>query len=344
MKINTVILFISSVMCTATAFSQQYTFEAGHPSLKAFLLPNVPPQPKDNQLTEARIELGKQLFFDPRLSAKGNMSCATCHNPSLGWSDGKSTAIGHDGKILDRASPTIINTAFNSIQMWDGRKKSLEDQAIGPMEASVEMSTDIPKMLDFLRNNKGYQTLFDNAYKGQGINKSSLTRAIASFERTVVSNNSPFDRWVKGDKNAMSKKQIEGFRLFADADKGNCLACHSGANFTDNGFHNLGLASFAKANPDLGRYKKIPLGLMKGAFKTPTIRDISFSAPYFHDGSAKTLAEVVDHYIKGGEVKTNLSPNMKPLTLDKQERSALIEFLQALNSPQQVVSFPVLPL
>ncbi len=333
------------LLCTGlkTASLNEVVFKPGHPSLKQWLLPDVPPQPEDNLLTEDRIALGKALFFDPRLSLKGNMSCATCHNPSLGWSDGLPTSVGHDGKPLRRASPTVINTAFNSIQMWDGRKKTLEDQAIGPMESDEEMATDIEKMFEFLSNNKGYQEMFDKAYPGEELGRSTLTRAIASFERTIISNQSPFDRWVKGDKNAMSEQAVAGLKLFMDKDKGNCAACHRGANFTDNGFHNLGLKSFGESKPDMGRFSERPLRLMKGAFKTPTLRDVSRTAPYFHDGSAKDLAAVVDHYAVGGVVTNNLSPNMKALDLNQQERAAIVAFMEALTSPMQAMNMPELP-
>ncbi|WP_299981726.1 cytochrome c peroxidase [uncultured Pseudoteredinibacter sp.] len=333
------------LFCTGlkTAKLDEVVYMPGHPSLQQWLLPDVPPQPEDNRLNDDRIALGKALFFDPRLSQKGNMSCATCHNPSLGWSDGLPTSVGHDGKPLGRASPTVINTAFNSIQMWDGRKKTLEDQAIGPMESGDEMATDIEKMFSFLRSSKGYQAMFEKAYPGEEIGRSTLTRAIASFERTVISNQSPFDRWVKGDKQAMSAAAINGFKLFMDRDKGNCAACHSGANFTDNGFHNLGLASFADNEPDLGRFSERPLRLMKGAFKTPTLRDVSRTAPYFHDGSAPDLAAVVDHYALGGVVTSNLSPNMKALTLSAQEKADIVTFMEALTSPMPAISMPELP-
>jgi cytochrome c peroxidase len=324
------------------AEEKTYVFKAGDPSLKEWLLPDVPPHPKDNKPTEVRVELGKKLFFDPRLSGDGNMSCATCHNPMLGWSDALPTAKGVKSKVLGRATPTITNTAYNSIQMWDGRKKSLEDQAMGPMEATVEMNMDTAKLFAWLQSNEEYTPLFEKAYPGMGINADSVSKAIASYERTVVSNNSPFDRWVKGDKKAMSKQQVNGFKLFVG--KANCAACHSAPNFTDDGFHNLGLASWGNENPDVGRYAQRPLRLMKGAFKTPTLRDIARTAPYFHDGSASDLEAVVDHYAKGGVVKTNLSPNMTEVKLSKQDKADLVAFMKALTSPYKAVSLPELPL
>jgi len=316
-------------------------FKPGHASLKKFLLPAQVPHPADNAPNAARVALGQTLFFDPRLSGDGNMSCATCHNPGLGWSDGQGTARGVKSSVLGRASPTVINTAYNSIQMWDGRKASLEDQAMGPMQANVEMNMDIPKLFQWLGGNEGYKKMFDKAYPGQGINEGTVSKAIASFERTAISRNSPFDKWVKGDAKAMTAQQVKGFEVFAG--KGNCMACHSGANFTDNGFHNLGLASWGAAEPDMGRYAIKPVNAMKGAFKTPTLRDIARTAPYFHDGSAQTLMDVVEHYDTGGTVKTNLSPNMKPLNLTQDEKLALVAFMEALTSPYKPVKVPALP-
>ena len=323
--------------------SQAITLEAGHPSLQKWKLPATPPHPEDNAPTPQRVELGKKLFFDPRLSGDGNMSCATCHSPLLGWSDGLPTAKGVKSMVLDRASPTVINTGFNSLQMWDGRKASLEAQAMGPMEATVEMNMDTQKLFTWLNANAGYRALFNQAYPGKPIDADSLSKAIASFERTVVSNSSPFDQWVAGKADALTPDQVKGFAVFIDPKKGSCSSCHSGPNFTDNSFHNLGLASFGKENPDMGRYAQKPVASMKGAFKTPTVREAANTAPYFHDGSAKTLEDLVELYVKGGVVTSNLSRNMKPLTLSKDEVGQLVSFMNALSSPAKPFVLPLLP-
>lgn len=324
--------------------AQGYVYEAGHESLKKWLLPEHPPFQKDNFPSSDRVALGKKLFFDPRISGDGTMSCASCHNPLLGWSDGLPTGAGFKGKVLGRASPTIINSAYNFLQMWDGRAKNLEEQATGPLEADVEMNADLTEVVAFLKSNEGYSALFTRAYKGEGINKVTLSKAIASFERTVVSRNSRFDQWVRGDLKAMSKQEIDGFKFFTDSNKGNCEVCHGAPNFTDNGFHNIGLKQFATSSSDAGRHALRPLNLMKGAFKTPTLRDINLTAPYFHDGSAKDLHAVMAHYELGGEVKTNLSPSMKPLKLSKKERKAIIAFLNTLTTNHEEFTLPALPL
>ncbi len=322
---------------------QVITLEAGHASLQKWKLAATPPHPEDNAPTPARVELGKKLFFDPRLSGDGNMSCASCHSPLFGWSDALGTGKGFKSMVLDRASPTVFNTAYNTIQMWDGRKKSLEDQAMGPMEAAAEMNMDTARLFGFLNGNAGYKAAFAAAYPGEPVDAGTLSKAIASFERTVVSNSSPFDAWVAGDGNALTADQQKGFAIFIDPKKGNCAACHSGPNFTDNGFHNLGLASWGKENPDVGRYAQRPVASMKGAFKTPTVREAARTAPYFHDGSARTLEELVDFYAKGGVVKTNRSPSMKELNLSAEEKGQLVAFLNALSSPQKPVTLPELP-
>ena len=341
--VSVILLSLASLFSSYSfANEKKYVYKAGHSSLQEWLLPDAVPYPKGNKPNKARIELGKSLFFDPRLSGDGNMSCATCHNPALGWSDGQSTAKGVKSKVLGRASPTVLNTAFNSIQMWDGRKKSLEDQAMGPMEATVEMNMDTKKLFKWLNSNSGYKKLFAKAYSGEKIAAGTVSKAIATYERTAISTNSPFDRWVKGDSKAMSSQQVRGFKLFTG--KAKCAACHSAPNFTDDGFHNIGLASWGDKNPDVGRYSQRPLKLMKGAFKTPTLRDIERTAPYFHDGASKTLAEVVNHYSKGGVVKTNLSPNMRKIDLTKKEENDVVEFMKALTSPYKSVGIPELPL
>jgi cytochrome c peroxidase len=297
------------------------------------------PAPSDNQPTVARIELGRALFFDPRLSAKGVMSCATCHNPSLGWTDGRPTAVGHDMKILGRATPTIVNAAFNPLQMWDGRKVSLEAQALGPFESQDEQNLALADLEIRVRAIPGYVAMFERAYPGEAVTRDTIAKAIASFERTVVSDGAAFDRWRAGDQNAMSASARRGFELFNG--KANCALCHQGFNFTDNGFHNIGLKEAGEA--DLGRFAHRPIKALKGAFKTPTLRDISLTSPYMHNGAYTTLDEVVDHYARGGDVKDNLSPNMKPLDLSDAEKRDLVEFMRSLTSAPQVVTVPNLP-
>jgi cytochrome c peroxidase len=305
-----------------------------------WLRPDHAPAPADNLPNSARVELGQLLFFDPRLSRKANMSCASCHNPALGWSDGLPTATGFEMKTLARATPTILNTAFNPIQMWDGRKSTLEDQALGPIAADGEMNMPLPEMVTRLKSIHGYAQKFEAAYPGQGISEVTVARAIASFERTVLSTESPFDRWRRGDESAVSDSAKRGFALFTG--KANCAVCHSGYNFTDNGFHNIGLKGDGAAY-DVGRYAQKPLKAMRGAFKTPTLRDIALTAPYMRNGAYATLMEVVEHYDRGGDDKENLSLNIAPLHLSGDEKADLVAFMESLTGAPRLVNVPLLP-
>jgi len=328
-----VVTVVLAVLLTAVG-----TAQAEPQPKESYLRPDTVPAPADNKVTPERVELGRALFFDPRLSGSNWISCATCHNPALGWSDGLPTAIGHGMKVLGRATPTILNTAYQRKQMWDGRFRSLEEQALGPIQAPGEMAGgDIKEVAAEIQSIPGYVAMFDKAYPGAGINKDTIAKAIASYERTVVSTEAPFDRWIKGDKNAISASAKRGFDLFEG--KANCNACHMGFDFMDDGFHNIGL----KGNQDVGRFAKLPLPLMKGAFKTPTLRDVTLTAPYMHNGMYRTLEEVVAHYNRGGDVKANLDPNMKPLNLSKREQADIVEFLETLTGPAMQVSVPRLP-
>lgn len=346
--IATIAVTLAAILVPRAAAAHEDVIEVAVKRLRPadfreWLLPPQPPHPPGNKPTPARVALGKKLFFDPRVSRDGNMSCASCHSPMFGWSDGLATSRGFEGQLLERASPTIVNAAYNTIQMWDGRKKDLEEQAMGPLESAPEMNTDVERFFKWMNANAGYKAAFAQAYPGEEIGPATFRKAVASYERTIISRNSPFDRWVAGEKKAMNPQQLRGMVVFMEPKMGNCAACHAAPNFTDNGFHNLGLASYGKEKPDLGRYEQKRVPVNKGAFKTPTLRDVELTAPYFHDGSAATLAEVVEFYDKGGEVRTNLSSNIKPLHLTQRSKEDLVAFLKALTSPQPRVTFPDLP-
>lgn len=331
-------------LAAAASAAEGYVLQAGHPSLSAWRLPERPPSPDDNKWSEQKAELGKKLFFDARLSGTGQVTCASCHLPERGWEDGLPTAVRFGGKVMPVAAPTLVNVGYNTIFMWDGRMPSLEKQAFAGQgkPADINSMSNVEPEVVIARLNavRGYRTAFEQTFPGEGLTRETVAKAIASFERTIVSNDSPFDRWVRGDASAMSEQQVRGFGVFVG--KGNCASCHAAANFADNGFHNIGLKSYALADHQPGRFKERPIKLMDGAFKTPTLRDIALRAPYFHDGSAKTLMEVVEHYDRGGDVKTNLSPEMHPLQLSRQEKDDLVQFLFALSSPHKPFVYPVL--
>ena len=317
------------------------TADAAAKKVDPYLRPIPVPHPADNVPTADRVELGKMLFFDPRLSGSEWISCATCHNPALSWSDGLPTMIGNAMAKGHRSTPTILNTAYNQTQYWDGRAKTLEEQALGPIQAPGEMNQDLAVLATRLGEIEGYRQMFDKAYPNEGITDKTIAKAIASFERTVVSTEAPFDRWRKGDKNAISVAAQRGFKLFEG--KANCTACHQGFNFADDGFHNIGLPHQEHDVEDMGRFAHRKVKVNKGAFKTPTLRDVEMTAPYMHNGAYPTLDEVVEHYNKGGVNLENLDPNMKPLNLNSQEKSDIVAFMKSLTGKAMVVTVPRLP-
>ncbi len=297
------------------------------------------PQPEGNAITEAKVELGKMLFFDPRLSLSNKMSCATCHDPEMGYGDGLPLLRGDNGQYGERHTPGIVNLAWSAPLMWDGRAETLEDQALGPIVSGVEMRQDIETLLNELKE-AGYDPYFEKAFgPGTGVTPEYLGMSIATFERTLVSHNSPFDRCMTGDRGAMSPAQIRGKALFET--KGRCIDCHNGPNFTDGSFHNIGVDTL-----DLGRFKHLPLPSQKYAFKTPGLRDVAEGAPYLHNGTAATLREVVELYNEGGRPETRDLPNLaiEPLGLTDAEIDDLVAFMQALTGEgPRSVTMPTLP-
>ncbi|RDH81379.1 MAG: hypothetical protein DIZ80_14925 [endosymbiont of Galathealinum brachiosum] len=339
-QVSSLILYLKEIR-QSSSFESVISKSNNNLYFQKWLIKKPPIAPENNKWNKARASLGKMLFFDKHLSRDLTISCASCHNPELGWSDGLSKSVGINGVVLKRSSPVITNAAYNYLQMWDGRIKSLENQALAPLDSHAEMHTDFLVAIDYLKNDSNYRDAFKKAYPDENITRETIAKALASFERTVVSNDSPFDQWIRGDGNAMSRQQIRGFKLFIDPAKGNCEICHSAPNFVDDGFHNIGLKSNAEGN-DLGRYAIRKVKVLKSAFKTPTLRDIELSAPYFHDGSASTLMDVVEHYNRGGDVKEGLDPNMLPLALSQQEKEDLVEFLKALTTRYKVFVLPEL--
>ena len=283
--------------------------------------------PADNPYTPEKAELGRLLYFDPRLSADGSVSCASCHAPNYAFTDALpvSTGIGRQKGL--RNAPTIINGAYNTVQFWDGRAATLEDQAVIPLANPIEMGSSREAVVKTLKSIPGYQVLFAKAFGGGDLTIDQVAKAIATFERTVLSGNSPYDRYQAGNKKAMTPPQVRGLKVFQ---KAKCDKCHKDSIFSDNAFHNLG-AGIDKPDPDLGRFAITRDPKDWGAFKTPTLRDIAETPPYLHDGSLKTLREVVDFYDKGGTLNKNLDKDIKPLKLTSEQRSDLVEFLRALT-------------
>ena len=278
--------------------------------------------PKDNVPTTEKIELGKQLYFDKRLSSDNTISCASCHDPAKGFSNAEQFATGVGGKKGGRNSPTVLNTAYNKFQFWDGRAGSLEEQALGPIQNPIEMNMKLEDVVKKLNGIKGYKDQFQKVF-GTDVTSEGIALAIASYERTVLSGNAPYDLFQAGDQKALSESAQRGLKLFKS--KAACASCHSGPNFTDNGFHNIGLKD---NNKDAGRKAVSKLEGDTGTFKTPTLREIAKTAPYMHDGSMKTLEEVMKHYNQGGIDNPYLDEEIFPLKLTDEEVKDLITFLK----------------
>ena len=265
------------------------------------------------------------------------MNCATCHNPSFGWEGPSKTAIGAQGTRLGRQAPTILNVAWVHRFFWDGRAETAEAQASGPMEAPVEMNMPITEAVRRLDAIPDYKSWFAAVFPDQGVTPETIVQAIATFERTVVASYAPFDAWVDGEELAIPENAKRGFQLFVG--KGKCAQCHTGWNFSDNKFHDIGTSL-----KDIGRGKFEPNNpLAMYAFKTPSLRDTAQRAPYMHNGEWPTLEDVMRHYVVGGIVRPSRSPLMKPLELSDSEIADVIAFMRSLTGSKQIVTLPILP-
>ena len=298
--------------------------------------------PEKNPLSQAKIELGRKLYFDTRLSKDNTVSCATCHAPDQGFSDGKKTSTGIAGQVGGRNAPTVMNRLFSQEQFWDGRAEDLEAQALGPVQNPIEMGHTLEAMISTLKGISMYAPDFEKAFGTPEITADRVGMAIASYERTVITGNAPYDRYQAGDKTAMGESAVRGMEIFNDKNRGNCVTCHAGFNFTDESYHNLGLG-MDKPKPDLGRFEVTKKDFDRGAFKTPTLRNITQSGPYLHDGSEATLMDVVNFYDKGGVPNKWLSQEIKPLHLSDQDKADLLAFMEALTGELQGTEKPLLP-
>ncbi|MCA9025537.1 MAG: c-type cytochrome [Planctomycetaceae bacterium] len=318
-----------------------------------------------NPLTRAKIELGRQLYFDGRLSSDGTISCGSCHDPAQGWAAQTQFGVGVDGQTGNRNSPVSFNRILSGPQFWDGRAESLEAQAVGPIANPIEMANTHDAAVESVKNIEGYRLQFDAVFGEDSVNIDNVGKALATFERAIVTGPSPYDYYADlkpfldqfpseedladlkeddpdlfakyeaikalSEEHPMSESAIRGRDLFF-SDKANCTACHVGANFTDEKYHNLGVGMDAE-EPDLGRFVVTGEEKDKGAFKTPTVRNVEFTAPYMHDGSQKTLEEVVEWYAKGGHPNEWLSDKIKKLDLTDQDKADLVAFMKSLSGP-----------
>jgi len=307
------------------------SLEPFQPRPDDFAIPlGLPPivWPPDNPYSPARAELGKILFFDGRLSANGVVSCAFCHEPDHAFAGSTATSRGVSGKSGVRHAPTLINRAWGKTQFWDGRVPTLEAQVIVPVTDPDEMGMTADRVVQKLRDIRGYATLFAAAFGDSTINFERVAMAIATFERTIVSGNSAYDRYLAGDKFALTKQQKDGLDFFNK--KGECAECHSGPILTNEKFANIGVGT-DQPHADPGREAVTRKRSDFGKFKVPTLRDLARRAPYMHDGSVKTLGEVLEIYAKGGFPNPHLDTRLTPFYLDERTKQDLLAFLDSLN-------------
>jgi cytochrome c peroxidase len=299
-------------------------------------LPPVP-VPAENPPTRETIALGKKLYFSPALSIDGTVTCASCHDPAQGFADPRPVSIGVRGGRGSRNAPTVLNSAYNKKLFWDGRAASLENQVSGPMTNSLEMGHTLDGVLRDVSRDPELRKMFEAAYGPGPPTIGKISQSIAAFERTLLSGSTPFDRFFYGgQKDALSPSAQRGFAIFRDPNKGDCAACHTVgrdyALFTDHEFHNLGTAVNAGGElADLGLYTQTGREGDQGAFRTPSLRNVARTAPYMHDGSLRSLKDVVDFYVGGGTSNPYLDKRIKPLSLTSGERTDLVAFLESLT-------------
>ncbi|MFP4560604.1 MAG: cytochrome-c peroxidase [Thiohalorhabdus sp.] len=311
-----------------------------------------PPFPDTNPHTPAKEELGKQLFFDPRLSASGQIACASCHDPELGWADGRRYSFGHDRQRGSVSAPTILNAAYLESLFWDGRADTLEEQALGSLTNPVEMAADPEEVTARLAGIDGYRRQFREVFGDDRIGIQEVTRAIATFVRSRTMRHTPFDRFMRGDRTALDDQQLRGLHLFRT--KARCMNCHHGPNLTDEYYHHMGTSFYGVGN-DQGRYAVTGAREDFGAFRTAPLRGVAHTAPYMHNGLVPELEGLLKLYNAGwwqnapvgaAEDKArsmHLSPRIQPLGLSEEERAALEAFLRALSSPRPRMAPPELP-
>lgn len=298
----------------------------------------LPPMsyPQHDPYSAKKEEIGRQLFFDPRLSGDPSRTCAACHHPGLGWADGMARAFGSQ-QGLGRHTPSLINVGYLKAFFWDGRASSLEDavsqELLSPGMASAETADSIVKRISIL---SAYRKEFSDAFGSQGITFERITDALATFLRSIRSSSTPFDRWLHGDNKAMSPSALRGFDLFTG--KAQCIRCHTPPTFTDSSFHNTGLNTI-----DPGHYEISGKEIHRNAFKTPELRDVALTPPFMHNGSKHTLAEVIDFYNRGGDALGG-GNELRPLHLSTAEKSDLLAFLRSLSGTPSETLIPVLPL
>ena len=297
--------------------------------------------PEDNPMSVEKIELGKMLYFDTRLSKDGTISCATCHDPSMGWAEETPTSTGIGDEVGGANSPSVANSAYGKAQFWDGRAATLEEQALGPIENPIEMGHNLDELVPELNEIEGYKEQFQTVF-GTDVTKDGIAKAIAAFERTILCGNSPYDQFNAGDESALTDVQKKGMQLFKDL---KCSTCHSGKMFSGYGYYNAGIGS-DKETPDQGRMAVTKDEKDLGKYRVPSLRSVADTGPYFHDGSCATLEEAVKIMATGGIANDNLSSILAKIgekNVSAEDQAALVEFLKALSGEMPSVDPPTLP-
>jgi len=322
--------------------------EASSPAPVAASLPAIPMGlpaltiPENNPMTPEKVELGKMLYFDKRVSMDGSVSCATCHDPTMAWAEREPTSTGIRKQVGGRNSPSVINAAYAPRQFWDGRAATLEEQATGPVENPIEMGHSMTALVEQLSKIPGYQERFQKVF-GTGVTKEGFAKAIAAFERTVLSGDSPYDRFQAGDRQALTEAQKRGLKLFTEA---GCDDCHKPPLFSSFDYYNAGVG-MDKPKPDDGRRAVTKKDDDTGAFRVPALREVANTAPYFHDGSAKTLEEAVALMAAGGKDNPHRSADMLDVVREKkltaEDQKDLVAMLKALSGKYPIIEPPALP-
>lgn len=308
--------------------------------------------PDDNPHSASKETLGKMLFFDPRISSSATIACASCHDPDLGWSDGRPRSFGHKRRKTKRNSMSILNVAYQDHLQWDGRAESLEEQALLPIKSPTEMNMGLDLVRERIADIEAYRELFAESFGDRRVSTRRIAQALATFERGITSRPSRLDRFLQGDRDAMTDRQIHGLHLFRT--KARCMNCHNGALLADGKFHNLGQSHLSRPSQDLGRFLVTGDTSDVGKFRTPSLRDVTYTAPYLHHGLIFRLREVIDMYdagmpqiipkkAKDHPLYPEKSPLLQPLGLTDEEKTALLAFLEAMSSRPRRMAAPALP-
>ena len=311
-------IFVQSIIVVLMPLATTFLFAAlgagtiMRPTLIPLGLDSFLPVPENNPLTPEKVEMGRKLFFEKRLSSDGTVSCATCHDPEHGFTDARPLAIGVAGRQGNRRVPSLVNRAYGKSFFWDGRAATLEQQVLQPIVNPREMNLTL-----------------EEALQRVSVGRETLAQSLAAYVRTILAGNSPYDRYVAGDRSALSAMEIDGLRIFRG--KGNCASCHVGPNLTDERFHDTGIAWREDKFADDGRFTVTAQERDRGAFKTPTLREAGRRAPYMHDGSLTTLEDVINYYDRGGMRHALLDPEIQPLGLTQEEKRDLAAFVRSLT-------------